>query len=196
MKLMNIRNGPGRSSSKLQSAMEFLMTYGWSILIICVVLAILFKLGAFGSLVNPTSTTCLTLAGFTCQTATLTPDGYLTFVVGQATGGPLYNVEFACSGSTTSGLPNPIFFNSIMTTGTAQPALPAATAGNTLANVQVLTISGLSCYDPQGNSVAGSAIGAAFRGYVWLNYTSRSGAPSAANHWVSVRAITLRTVVT
>ncbi len=34
---------------KLQSAMEYLMTYGWAILIICIVVAILFYLGVFNS---------------------------------------------------------------------------------------------------------------------------------------------------
>ena len=36
-----------RASSKAQSAMEYLMTYGWAILIISVVLAALFQLGVF-----------------------------------------------------------------------------------------------------------------------------------------------------
>jgi len=37
----------GKASSKAQSAMEYLMTYGWAILIIAVVLAALFQLGVF-----------------------------------------------------------------------------------------------------------------------------------------------------
>jgi len=37
----------GKASSKAQSAMEYLMTYGWAILIISVVLAVLFQLGVF-----------------------------------------------------------------------------------------------------------------------------------------------------
>jgi len=37
----------GKASSKAQSAMEYLMTYGWAILIISVVLAALFQLGVF-----------------------------------------------------------------------------------------------------------------------------------------------------
>ena len=37
------------SSSKLQSAMEYLMTYGWAILIIAIVLVALFSLGVFNS---------------------------------------------------------------------------------------------------------------------------------------------------
>ncbi|MGC8538128.1 MAG: hypothetical protein ACP5MZ_04090 [Candidatus Micrarchaeia archaeon] len=34
---------------KLQSAMEYLMTYGWAILIVAVVLAALFELGVFNT---------------------------------------------------------------------------------------------------------------------------------------------------
>ena len=37
----------GKASAKAQSAMEYLMTYGWAILIIAVVLAALFQLGLF-----------------------------------------------------------------------------------------------------------------------------------------------------
>jgi hypothetical protein len=38
-----------RRNIRLQSAMEYLMTYGWSILIIAVVLGVLFQLGVFSS---------------------------------------------------------------------------------------------------------------------------------------------------
>ncbi len=34
--------------ARSQSAMEYLMTYGWAILIIAVVLGVLFQLGVFG----------------------------------------------------------------------------------------------------------------------------------------------------
>jgi len=39
----------GKASSKAQSAMEYLMTYGWAILIIAVVLGALFELGVFNA---------------------------------------------------------------------------------------------------------------------------------------------------
>ena len=39
----------GHRTSKLQSAMEYLMTYGWAILIIAIVLVALFSLGVFNS---------------------------------------------------------------------------------------------------------------------------------------------------
>jgi hypothetical protein len=38
-----------RKTFKLQSAMEYLMTYGWAILIIAVVLGVLFQMGVFNS---------------------------------------------------------------------------------------------------------------------------------------------------
>ena len=38
-----------RTRIRLQSAMEYLMTYGWAILIIAVVLGALFQLGVFNS---------------------------------------------------------------------------------------------------------------------------------------------------
>jgi hypothetical protein len=37
----------GKVSSKAQSAMEYLMTYGWAILVIAVVLGVLYSLGIF-----------------------------------------------------------------------------------------------------------------------------------------------------
>ncbi len=41
------------SALRSQSAMEYLMTYGWAILIISVVLAALFRLGVFSGVLSP-----------------------------------------------------------------------------------------------------------------------------------------------
>ncbi|MEM4067806.1 MAG: hypothetical protein QXV17_13200, partial [Candidatus Micrarchaeaceae archaeon] len=38
-----------KASSKVQSAMEYLMTYGWAILVIAVVLGALYSLGVFNA---------------------------------------------------------------------------------------------------------------------------------------------------
>ena len=56
-------------NKRAQAAMEFLMTYGWAILIVLVALAALFFLGVF----NPrTTNTCLVPAPFTCTDVKLT----------------------------------------------------------------------------------------------------------------------------
>ena len=51
---------------KLQSAMEYLMTYGWSILIIAIVIIGLFSLGVFGG-GGGVTTSCLPQSGYVCQ---------------------------------------------------------------------------------------------------------------------------------
>ncbi len=50
-----------RSRKKAQSAMEYLMTYGWAILIVIIVAAALYALGVF----NPATYTGSTATGFT-----------------------------------------------------------------------------------------------------------------------------------
>lgn len=69
---------------KSQSAMEYLMTYGWAILIIAIVLAALFSLGIFGS-GTFTGTTCIANTGFLC-TAPIVHGNTFTATMGQATG--------------------------------------------------------------------------------------------------------------
>jgi Concanavalin A-like lectin/glucanases superfamily len=66
------------SAAKSQSAMEFLMTYGWSILIIAVVLGALFQLGVFSS----------------ANLAPRTPAGNCKILRVAST----YNLEGSCSG--------------------------------------------------------------------------------------------------
>jgi hypothetical protein len=62
--------------------MEYLMTYGWSILIIAVVMAVLFEFGSFGG--SPINTACVPQTGYICQSPVL-HSTTLTFTeVGQA----------------------------------------------------------------------------------------------------------------
>jgi hypothetical protein len=51
-------------NKKSQSAMEYLMTYGWAILVVLIALGALFYLGVFSP---KTPNTCTNLAPFTCQ---------------------------------------------------------------------------------------------------------------------------------
>lgn len=174
---------------KAQSAMEYLMTYGWAILIIAVVLSVLFQLGIFSS-ASLTGTSCIGMSGYLCKSPTLTAAGYMTFTVGQNTGVPLYNVELACaSTSDSTGQPYPnSAYNSITSGGLA---IPASTTGNTIANGQTLTISQLPCYSPTGTLSSGS-IGASFSGYIWIQYTTQSSAEGAGNLWNIVKMANVR----
>ena len=92
-----------KSPAKAQSAMEYLMTYGWAILIIAVVLGALFQLGVFNS-TSLLGSACIAQSGFYCSNPVLSTSGVLTVTVGQATGTTFTNtyVYFVPSGTTFS----------------------------------------------------------------------------------------------
>ncbi len=90
---------------KSQSAMEYLMTYGWAILVIAVVLGVLFDIGIF-SLPNFGSS-CIAQSGFLCTNPILANTGALSIMFGQDLGAPMTITGFACTNSSTA----PSIFN-------------------------------------------------------------------------------------
>lgn len=87
---------------KQQSAIEYLTTYGWAILIIAIVLVTLFELGIFTP--NP-SKQCVLEAGFSCSGYTLNSQGVLEFTLNQQTSNPVNITGIACyeNGTLLSG---------------------------------------------------------------------------------------------
>ncbi len=73
-----------------QSAVEYLMTYGWSILIIAVVIASLIELGVFNS-TNSGTSACIGTTGYSCGTPILYASGALITNLGQ------WNISCVCS---------------------------------------------------------------------------------------------------
>ena len=74
-----------RKSKRSQSALEYMMTYGWAILIIVIVAVILYSMGIF----NPSSSISATVTGFSglgSVTAQCTANGVLRISVGDSTG--------------------------------------------------------------------------------------------------------------
>ena len=93
---------------KSQSALEYMMTYGWAILVIVIVAAVLYSLGIF----SPSSSLSTTVTGFAntpISSAAFTNNGGLAFSVGDLVGYPIEitNVtEITASGSKITILPN------------------------------------------------------------------------------------------
>ena len=71
-----MENQVSKRHKKLHSAMEYLMTYGWSILIIAVALGALYSLGLFNG-ISSGGTACVASSGYYCQSPTLNTSGYL-----------------------------------------------------------------------------------------------------------------------
>ncbi|MEM0147728.1 MAG: hypothetical protein QXD11_02755 [Candidatus Micrarchaeaceae archaeon] len=135
---------------KLQSAMEYLMTYGWAILLLGIVLASLYALGLF----SPSSfiqSTCLLQANFGCINAYLSSSGKLTVNIEQNTESPINITSIGCNTNAT-------YYNMV----SISPPLSLPIGSNHTFTVQ--------CY--QGTQQYSGQIGSIFKGYLLFNYTS------------------------
>ncbi len=78
-----------KSKRKAQSALEYMMTYGWAILIIVIVAVVLYSLGIF----NPSSSITATVTGFAglgTPSAICYSNGVLNITMGDSVGYPIY----------------------------------------------------------------------------------------------------------
>jgi len=73
-------NGKMRFNRKAQAAMEFLMTYGWAILVVLVVIGALVYMGVLNPLALVPEK-CTAPAGFICNSASLTSGGQFQLII-------------------------------------------------------------------------------------------------------------------
>jgi len=150
-----------KTSTKAQSAMEYLMTYGWAILIVAVVLGALYSLGVFNGAAF-LGTSCISASGFYCTNPTLSTGGVLTVTIGQATGTTFKNayLYFVPSGTSFS---------------TSDPS----TSIGTLSSGQQVTVSiplGVGSPYP-----AAYTLGTPLSGYLYLQFTDIYGTNEVNN---------------
>ena len=139
------------SSSKAQSAMEYLMTYGWSILIITIALVALFAFGLFKGSAIAGSSGCLAQSGYLCSSPTLSTNGVITALIGQDYS-QLTITATACSNSSKS--PSLSSFESV-------------TPNIRINSGQEIQLS-FQC------NINNAALGSSFVGTLWIQYTSGS----------------------
>jgi hypothetical protein len=145
--------------TKAQSAMEYLMTYGWAILIIAVVLGALFSLGVFSG-TSFMGTVCIPSSGFVCTNPIL-HNGQLTVTVGQATGTSWSSATLCLIGSgvvPSTSCTNIAGANVVISGGLASGQTTQATFTSYVSS-------------SSGGTSLPSAIGATFSGYIYAVYT-------------------------
>jgi len=139
-------------SMKGQSAMEYLMTYGWALLVIVIVIAVLMFIRPFGA-----PETCLfQQPGFSCEGHRMNDQGVLfaKFVNGQQKS--IKDVKVAC----VMGSERPAStFGWTTVTGVVEH-------GSALGN---LFAKGISCRNPDGGAIT-VATGDDFSGRVYIQY--------------------------
>ena len=137
-------------SRKAQSAMEYLMTYGWAILIIGIALAAMFQMGLF----NPSkyvTDTCTLPSGLTCGSFFLYPNGLLTVSIGNGLQDPINVTAIGCSQNKT-------------TTNMQIPYNPPS-------NQIYIPIGGSRTFNINCVGASSLAPGQLYTGYLVINYT-------------------------
>ncbi len=84
-----------RTPVKLQSAMEYLVTYGWVIMVTAIALVGLYSLGVFGSL-NSAPQQCVAPTGFECVTYAMNVNGIVRLTMLQDTSNPINVTGIGC----------------------------------------------------------------------------------------------------
>jgi hypothetical protein len=139
---------------KLQSAMEYLMTYGWAILIIGVVLVALYELNVFTPS-NYVSPICTLPAGFTCVSDYFYGNGLIALNIEYTNINPINITQIGCnSNQTTANIHK------------YSPPVPMNSGENSTFMV--------TCY--QGSTPFSGQLSSLFTGSIALNYTdTRTG---------------------
>ncbi len=173
------------NSHKAQSAMEYLMTYGWAILIIAVVLAALFALGVFNGS-NLSGNSCQATPGFLCSNPTYShTNANISVTLGQETGINWIGANFVFVPSATpfvSGVPA-ISFNA------------PGPANVTLYNTGLVSGAEATLNLSVNNTSFPVAVGSPIVGTIWAQYTYVTGAAGAARtgtSYAQIAALNLR----
>ena len=123
------------------------MTYGWSILIIAVVIASLIELGVFNS-ANLSPSSCIATTGYSCTNPTLYASGALITKLGQVGTGPITITGTACTRN-----------NTVTTiTSVSSTALQSEQQQSIIFHCPLTT----------------NATGTQFTGHLWIEYTTAS----------------------
>jgi hypothetical protein len=158
--------------------MEYLMTYGWAILVVAVVVSLLLALGVFNSPGNVPNI-CAPSSSFTCADPLYTPSG-ISAMISQNSGQTYFGAwVFVASDAEEiggNGLPQ-----NFSTTSTANMlALGAFTPGSFIS---------FTYNDPAGDiPTANVPVGTPFAGYIWLAYCTNPGC-SEPTHYSKVGSV-------
>lgn len=149
---------------RAQAAMEYLITYGWAILIMLVVVGVLFYLGIFTP--RGVSGCSFQTAGFTCYAYKLASNSSgesgIILDMGQATGHDIKIIGFNCTTSESWMLID-------FAAGTWQNVTISSGSHKTL-NGTLTKPSPLPCYKADGSLLKASDVGSYYKGKIYIHY--------------------------
>jgi len=143
--------------------MEYLMTYGWAIVVVAVVIGVLFALGVFSPSTGGSTNSCIAISGFRCSGAVLTSSGILSMNIGQLISGPITVTSIGCTSNATAPT---------MQTLVPPVSLPAS----------ALVSENFSCFSGT------QPLGTKFTGFIWIGYTPSGSSTSTVIRLGAVKA--------
>jgi hypothetical protein len=160
----------GAARARGQAATDFLVSYGFALMIVATFIFVVVRYGVFSTRLVPND--CYASPSFLCTSYLLFNNGTFDFVFAQATGGTMNVIGLACSMAVnaTGDLPQ---YGNVNVLGYAKSpgSYPTAQLQNGIivySDNASATIS-TYCYGPSGQITA--VPGAEYNGYVWVNYT-------------------------
>ncbi|VVB66359.1 Uncharacterised protein [Candidatus Gugararchaeum adminiculabundum] len=169
------RNEVGRRSQKGQAAMEYLMTYGWAILVIIIIMGALIYLGVLGGGSGAIKICRFATGDVFCTSAKTVADtsngAKVSLEIQNTAPGPIYLKGYGCTMEPNPANPISVTFASakLVVIG-AKETLPISGADYAV------------CKDESGNSLLNGP-GENFRGRVYLAYcTGNDCVPGAVNY--------------
>ena len=137
---------PQSEAGKAQSAMEYLVTYSWALLILVLVLAALIGFGLFNQ-ATYTPNACAIQGDFSCRNTTLYSAGNFAFTLGQSVSSPITITAIGCNTTVST--------NGVKTYNVFLPI------GNNMTTY-------VQCYS--GNVPFSGKLGAIYTGYLTITY--------------------------
>ncbi len=186
-------------TKKGQSALEYMMTYGWAILIIVIVAVILYSMGIF----NPASSITTTSSGFSpfavssvlCSQAGLTIAVTAGGLPNNANSVTLYAVYFKSNTGTTAKTDQRYNLTKVtlLPGGTAKIIVPTVACTSTGTSFSMpadieytYSTAGLTVNQNATGTIAGKSSGPSVSIYIPLTITSSSATPSPFQQMVTV----------
>jgi hypothetical protein len=156
---------------RAQAAMEYLITYGWAVLIMLVVVGVLFYLGIF----NPhTIATCsFQSPGFTCYVYKLAANNSVGAIqesglildLGQATGHDIKITGINCTASSDTFL---VYDFNGTTMGNQNITVPSGS--HKMVNGTSTYPGAIKCWKSDGTAMASGDLGTFYKGKIYIHY--------------------------
>jgi hypothetical protein len=164
------RKPRARDTLRQQSAIDFVVTYGWAFIIIAVALYAISASNVFNSGLVPPS--CYAASSFSCGDISLSHNGILTVSLTQATGGTVTITGAGCAtAANTTGQAPATGNTKIQSYTVASQYYPNSALSSGLVIYSGSTgILQVYCYGGAGG-IYTTSVGSTVSGYLWINYT-------------------------